>query len=144
LSRARFHRFFGLRKEYQILLLRTLCIVVFVRILLWVFPLTSLRRGITAFSSRLPTTPKTISRPECIAWAVTVASRWLFRSTCLVQALAAQILLASEGIPSTLHIGVRKGEQSPIDAHAWVEVDGKIIIGGADRISYKKLVSLQV
>ena len=141
---ARFHRFLGLRKEHKILLFRALCIVVFVRILLWVFPLTSLQRAVTAFFSRLPATPKKIPNPECIAWAVIVASRWVFRSTCLVQALAAQALFANEGVPSTLHIGVRKGEQSSINAHAWVEVEGKIIIGGVDRISYKKLVSLQV
>lgn len=82
-------------------------------------------------------------RPGRIAWAVTIAGRYVFHATCLVQALATQVLLARAGMSSILHIGVTKGQHAPIEAHAWVESEGRIIIGGSETIPYKKLASLR-
>ena len=114
-----------------------------IRLLLWVLPVVSLQKVLKAFRPRSHLTTLSGILPDQIAWAVTVASRYVFRATFLVQALATQVLLAGVGISSFLHIGVMKGEQSPIEAHAWVESEGRIIIGGSERIPCKKLASLR-
>src|SRR5437762_9506584 len=71
------------------------------------------------------------SSPDQVARAVTAASRYVPRATCLTQALAAQVLLTRQGYPVCLRIGVAKGEGGQLEAHAWVENQGKVVIGGA-------------
>lgn len=63
-----------------------------------------------------------------LAWAVNASTRVIPRSTCLVRALAARRLLARHGYASTLRIGVARAPES-IDAHAWLECNGAILIG---------------
>lgn len=74
--------------------------------------------------------PSSLS-PERIAWAAEVASRYLpVATTCLTKALTVQTLLLNQGYPAFIHIGVSKGESGQLEAHAWVESQGKIVIGG--------------
>ena len=58
------------------------------------------------------------------------SSRYVPGSTCLVQALAGQWMLLREGYPAQLRIGVSKAEG--FEAHAWVELEGKVLIGGPE------------
>lgn len=70
---------------------------------------------------------------ERIVWAVRVASRRVpGGGHCLTQALAGQVLLVRRGHPAHLRIGVAKGERGQLEAHAWVESQGQIVIGGQD------------
>ena len=72
------------------------------------------------------------SCPERIAWAVMAASPYMLGvRRCLVQALAVQLLLLRRGYPARLHLGVARGDTGQIQAHAWVEADGRIVIGGS-------------
>jgi hypothetical protein len=64
-----------------------------------------------------------------VVWAVIAASRWIPKATCLTQALAAQCLLKRNGHPAMLRLGVRK-EGERLAAHAWLESQGRIVIGG--------------
>ena len=67
---------------------------------------------------------------ERVAFAIrAMAARVPWRSDCLVQALAAQQWLADCGIASTIHLGV-KASEAPIDAHAWLKVGDRVVIGG--------------
>lgn len=71
-----------------------------------------------------------------IVWAVTVASRYVPKATCLTQALAARVLLARHGHPPThLRIGVARGEEGRLEGHAWLESQGKVIVGGGEGLS---------
>jgi hypothetical protein len=82
--------------------------------------------------------------PERIAWAVRVARRYVPAATCLSQALAVRTLFRRQGYPAQLRIGVTKGERGQLEAHAWVESEGKIVIGGSqDLARYTPLPSLQ-
>lgn len=63
-------------------------------------------------------------------------------STCLVQALAAQALLSAGGQASNLCIGVAKEGRSSIEAHAWVEIEGEVIIGATEQGRYTRLMIL--
>jgi hypothetical protein len=78
-----------------------------------------------------------------VVWAVTVASRYVPAATCLTQALATQILLSRRGHPTSLRIGVGRSEAGEFQAHAWVECQGRVVIGGIKALSrYTPLLSL--
>lgn len=49
---------------------------------------------------------------------------------CMVRAIAAQRMLSGRGLASELRIGVSKSPAGQLDAHAWVECMGGIVIGG--------------
>src|SRR5690349_23636698 len=72
---------------------------------------------------------------ERIAWAVAAAGRRVPGATCLVQALAAQVLLARHGLVAELRIGVARATEG-IEAHAWLELDGEPIFGEPDRLRH--------
>ena len=69
---------------------------------------------------------------ERVAWAVAVASQYVPMATCLTQALATQVLLGWQGHAARLCIGVTHSAAGQFQAHAWVECQGRIVIGGID------------
>ncbi len=84
---------------------------------------------------RSPGLPVPTNSPEWLAEpmarGVSLAGRRsLWPTSCLRQALLLHVLLARKGIASDLKIGVRAGEAGGVDAHAWVERDGRVLIGG--------------
>jgi Transglutaminase-like superfamily len=81
--------------------------------------------------------------PERAVWAVETASRQ-FPSigTCLTQALAMQVLLARAGCESRLRIGVTRNAAGTFIAHAWLEKDGVIVIGGAEHRGFTPMPAL--
>jgi hypothetical protein len=84
------------------------------------------------------------SSADRVVWAVEVASRYLpAAGTCLTQALVAQVLLARRGHPGLLHIGVVKGEEGQLEAHAWLESGGRIVIGESELDRYTPLAALE-
>lgn len=68
---------------------------------------------------------------ERVVQAVGRANRFVpGKGTCLHEALAGQRMLARRGYPARLQIGVKKGEDGKLIAHAWVEDRGAVVIGG--------------
>ena len=69
-----------------------------------------------------------------LAWIAYVLPRVArimpFRSDCLVQALAGQDWLASEGIGSEIVIGVERPDNGPFGAHAWLKSGDCVVTGG--------------
>jgi hypothetical protein len=64
-------------------------------------------------------------------WAVNAAGNRLFPDTpCLTQAVVVHRLLRRWGWPSELRIGVRKDGRGKFGAHAWIESEGEVLIGG--------------
>ncbi len=68
--------------------------------------------------------------PARIIRGIDAASRFVLSPTCLVRALAAQVLLRLCGHDGVLHLGVARNESGRIDAHAWLECQGRVVIGG--------------
>jgi hypothetical protein len=75
-----------------------------------------------------------------LIWAATTGTRIMPNSTCLVTALAATRLLGQHGYKSTLHIGVNR-IAGLFAAHAWVEYDGRAIIGSTEAPHFTRLMS---
>lgn len=67
-----------------------------------------------------------------IIWAIQLTGRYLLgNKPCLPQALALQWFLKRSGIEAEMHIGVKK-EAGQFEAHAWIEQDGVVIMGGSE------------
>jgi hypothetical protein len=80
---------------------------------------------------------------ERIAWAVTRAGRFVPGATCLTQALAAKVLLERNGHPARVCVGISRTEGARLLAHAWVESEGCIVLGGVDLNRYTPLSALE-
>jgi hypothetical protein len=89
----------------------------------------TLRRVATGLPQWSAATPRYRLRA---AWAAhAVGRRLLPERPCLTQALVLQYLLLRRGDDAAeLHIGVRKDEDTGLQAHAWVERSGQVLIGG--------------
>jgi Transglutaminase-like superfamily len=75
--------------------------------------------------------------------AVHRAARFVPHPTCLVKALAVQTLLARRGRIGILRLGVKTTRAAGFEAHAWLEVDGEIVIGEGERHGFAPLLSHQ-
>lgn len=74
-----------------------------------------------------------------VGWAVASAARFVPGATCLPQALAAEFLLRRRGHPAGLRLGVAKDERGHVEAHAWVESYGHVVIGDHDLERFTEL-----
>ncbi len=116
------------------MLARAMALTVVVRAGLSIWPLgrltRSLRRTALRLSCQGESTPLYRRRA---AWAAhAVGRRFLPERPCLTQALVLQYLLLRRGDDDAdLHIGVAKNEDG-FQAHAWVERNGQVLIGGAN------------
>lgn len=123
-------KFLFLPYQKKKLLGQSLITVSAIRLSLWIFPFKVLNRWLCAFAA-------TESDDRVTEWnvidsvtaAVQLCSRCVPYASCLTQALAARTLLGLRGQNSQLKIGVGRDEDGKFMAHAWVEIDGKIIIG---------------
>ncbi len=52
-------------------------------------------------------------------------------STCLTGALTGQVLVRGAGIETRLCVGVMRDAQNQFQAHAWLERDSRVILGGS-------------
>jgi len=125
-------KFLTLAPVERRLLLKATCLLTVVQVGLGRVPFTMLRRLLTRDArdrNRLAGGHPGFA--DLVAWAVTAASRRVpGRTTCLSRALTVQALLARSGYPSRLRVGVLRGKQGEVEGHAWVECEGRILIGG--------------
>jgi hypothetical protein len=69
--------------------------------------------------------PNEVAKVPALCEAIHNAAVWYPKQTlCLQKASVTTSLLRQHGIPADMKIGVRK---QPFHAHAWVEVDGKVV-----------------
>jgi len=130
---SRLQKFVQLPVPERMLLVRALLMLAVVRLGLWLLPLITLKGLLSELITVLSDSGKQREfSVEHRIWAVQAASRCVPQATCLTQALAAQVLLGFAGIPACLRIGVSKEAPQQLEAHAWLESDGQILLGGSD------------
>lgn len=94
------------------------------------FDLYLARRNFAALYKRVRTYPvaKSVTGPEAVAKicsAVDMACIWYWKEArCLQRSAATTCLLKQYGVPAEMVIGA---QQMPFKAHAWVEVDGRVV-----------------
>ncbi|OLE50005.1 MAG: hypothetical protein AUI36_19800 [Cyanobacteria bacterium 13_1_40CM_2_61_4] len=137
----RLRRFLELSAQERCLVVRAVLVMTAFRLGLRLLPLSRLLAFTRPAGHDLPKAGR--ADPAQIAWAVRVASRYVPRATCLVQALTAKALLENVGHSAVLHIGVAKARDDRLEAHAWVECFDTVISGGSDVARYTPMLSVE-
>lgn len=138
-------KFLRLPSSDRYLLATAAILLAAIKMGLRLLPFKTLRALLATMSEK----PRTLAQEspcsvDRVVWAVETAARHVPKSTCLTQAIATKVLLARRGFPAHLHIGVAhqgKGEQ--LLAHAWIESEGKVLIGGSELERYTPLLTLE-
>lgn len=106
-------------------------LVAIVRVLLWLLPspviIGALRRVQSVATSESSTNRVT---PTDIVRVITAVASRIPRATCLTQALSAWLLLRWFGCSAQVCLGVGHNADGTLRAHAWLERDGRAVIGG--------------
>ena len=131
----RFRKFLQLPGEDRKILLVCGAILVVARLSLWLLPFDIVRK----LASRQKRGARLTSESEAfvhkVSWAVSVIAASIRQlENCLVQAVATQFLLRRHGEAANLRIGVAKNN-AEFKAHAWVEVNGNVVVGGSKGLS---------
>jgi hypothetical protein len=118
----KFTKLLFMQADDRVLVFQAAAALIVCRVCLYLVSFESLK----LWATRAKRTKKSVPILKLI-WATTLVARLMPNSTCLVRALAASRLLAQNGYKSTLHIGVKR-TNDVLEAHAWVEYDGRAII----------------
>ena len=128
-------------REYALILL-TIPLVVTVRTALWLLPSSVIVRFVRHISVDVAADR---SSPwyglTTIIWAVEAVSARVPWATCLTQAICAKLLLRWSGLQSDLCLGVAS-VNGTLRAHAWLEREGRTILGGTVARSMVRLPEL--
>jgi hypothetical protein len=119
-------KFLDLPADEQRQMLHTLLLVIAFRLGLWIVPYHVLQHIADRVAARRIAPA---DEPQRISRNITAMSRYVPGASCLTQALTAQVLLQRDGFTPKMRIGVARGELGEFKAHAWIECDGKIIVG---------------
>jgi Transglutaminase-like superfamily len=134
---AKWAKLLRLTKDKRQLLLKACLVLTSIRLGLYLLPFQLLMRVIGA-ACKADTQPTATSpNPvESVIWAVQGISRHLpGNPKCLAQALTTKVLLHQQGYVSKLQIGVAKSDNGSLEAHAWIEYEGRIVIGNLRDLS---------
>lgn len=142
----RLRRFLCLTRADRRLLVTAALLLGAVRLALSILPFRTVRCLLTTMTaSRAEGCVPEAWSPERVAWAVSVTGRYVLGARrCLAEALASRALLAREGQPATLMIGVARGRGGELEAHAWVESGDRVVVGASRDLSrYVPLLVLE-
>ncbi|WP_282092605.1 lasso peptide biosynthesis B2 protein [Epibacterium ulvae] len=126
--------------------LYTICfsMVVVVRLFLWGTTYQKIRAFSVRPCSRDPQ-PHRKGAVGGVVRCIRKSARFIPGASCLTQTLACQAVLSWRGIPSTIEIGVAKGEEeASLKAHAWLVWNGMVILENdhENLQSFRKINSL--
>jgi hypothetical protein len=127
----RLRRFLELPRADRRLLLTSAVLVPATRVGLWVLPFTTVRGLLGRLAPEPPPSSSGGHPVQRIRRAISLVSRYVPGASCLTRALSAQALLRRDGHPASLHIGVAREDDGQLVAHAWVESNGRVVIGGS-------------
>lgn len=127
----RLHKLISLTSSDRQLLGKTALLLGIIRLGLWLLPFQTLRRLVVKMTQTTSVQKQDQVCVNKVVWAVRIVSRYMpGKIKCLARALTTQVLLGRHGYQSQIRIGVAKNQQGQLEAHAWVESQGRIIIGG--------------
>lgn len=121
------------------LLAAALPLVLIVRLGLWLLPSSAILAGVRRLAAMHPRSARRTEDVRTIVWAVRAVSRRFPAATCLTQAIAARVLLVRHGLAAELRVGVARDAVGEFRAHAWLEREGRVIIGGDESLSFKPM-----
>lgn len=131
-------------KQRRVLFYACLCLNL-LRVALWLLPFKVVRQHLATMATKWEShKPQNSVSVNAIVWSVTVASCYTPRGAkCLAKALTTQLLLTRYGYTHQLHIGVAM--DGAFEAHAWIEYEDRVIMGGLQDLSrFQSLSSMGV
>ena len=125
----RVSRFIGLTSLEKALIVRASLWLLFFRVGLFLAPTWFAKKWVRDGKS-VGVVDQMADEPtiDDIVRAVRQCQRYVPYATCLTQALTARRMLSRYGHDAVLKIGVAKSD-SRLEAHAWVEVNGRVVLG---------------
>ena len=69
-----------------------------------------------------------------------LSTRTVWRSTCLIKALATHKMLQKRDIEHKLHFGVTQSAENKLEAHAWLSVENEVIVGGENHEAFEEIM----
>ena len=103
--------------------------------------LEALRRLLKVHAPRISAAAAPLDTLEGVGMAIRRVAARVPAATCLVQAIAGEVMVERRGLTSELHFGVRKA--TPFDAHAWLESQGVVVVGATEAVeAYRVVFSL--
>jgi hypothetical protein len=127
-------KFLRLPPADQLLFIRIALLLAAIRIGLSLFPFQALQHFLDKVGEESGDFGRTgrDDRARVISATIILGRFLLGDKPCLTQALVIKLLFRRRKYPAQLQIGVAKQNDGTLSAHAWVESDGEIVIGGAD------------
>ena len=130
-------------------MLSAIAVVSATRLALTLLPSRVIIRMTARLSNAAQEAPITSIRPRARELDARLIVRMVERAavripgaSCLTQALAAHLLLRKHGHPSRLCLGVARTEGKKFRAHAWLESQGRIVIGADGVAALTRLPAL--
>ncbi len=134
--------------------LQTYVLLTLVRLGLLLLPFERLWKGLIKLGQLSPAAVKALqtnSRTEGqivrqVIWAVNSSARFSpGGAKCLARALTTKVLLDRRQCPSDFKIGVAKNDLGELEAHAWIEVHGHVVMGQVSKLDqYTPMPSLPI
>jgi hypothetical protein len=134
---GRVHKFAALDWQRKKLLVQAWLLLGYLKLLLRRKPFKKLVAGLEMHREPVvqsPLDPESQEMARVVGWAVRVAANQTpWKSTCLVQVLAAQRMLQNCAIPGVFYLGAATGSNAvegvALDAHAWLKCGDEFITG---------------
>lgn len=106
----------------------------------WISP--GLGHLVGANSGSPPLSPEQALQAQRVGWAVqALACRLPWDSRCLAQAVAGKWMLQRRGLPSTLYLGVSRGQENWLEAHAWLRCGDEFVTGERQHARFKVIAA---
>ena len=112
-----------------------------VRLGLSVLSFSTVKRAVERSRGSRVSQPQNDELVAKIISSIKLAARYVPGATCLTQACATLLLLSQFDQPAFLRIGVAKSPSGKLEAHAWVESGGAIVIGDLSDLSRYHVLS---
>ncbi len=139
----RVRKFLSLPSAERSLIIQAAFLLYGARVGLWLLPFSVLRAWVDRVKMRTLSANSKPHSPSQIAWAVETTSRYLpLTRRCFPKALAVQVLLARSGYSSRIQIGVTRDKTKGFLSHAWVEIQGQVLIGEGEGAVFAPILSL--
>ncbi|MEE9165897.1 MAG: lasso peptide biosynthesis B2 protein [Candidatus Neomarinimicrobiota bacterium] len=142
----RLRKFLGLPVFDQAILISSALLILVIRLGLLLLSFGNMCHLLVRLQ-RIRTRPSGVqikSAGQRIVWSLEMVGRFMLGTrNCLAQAMAARVLLEWWGKPGHVCIGVARGGDGELKAHAWVEGDDAVIMGGTDVSGYTPLLVLE-
>ena len=122
----------------RLLLCRTFVLLLGIRLGLALLAFQKLRQLLARlsyvnryFQPKIPHTPEQTNQVvRQVIWSVEKSARLMpGGAKCLAKALTTQVLMERRGCDCAFKIGVAKTDKGELEAHAWIEKDGQVIMG---------------